>query len=279
MESINLTQIIAIGVHLAFLDRSTEESLLKAQKNSGSTGLYDAIRVIDDGIEKLDFRVTRSAMLNAGFLQLKKDIELEIEDQENQENQEEIITNSELANRIKRLSEKIWYVLNAEGAISNVYLLTEQRYKLGNLLEDISLLFSKNVYINLPTFAQSDFEQAGKCIAFGVPTAAAFHLVRGLEAYLKYFYQEITGEVLIGRETWGQILNLFGNHEEIINQSNDLSYVLEKLDSVRVEYRNPTQHPDKFYDMDLAQDLLGVVIEIVNKMYFVLIEKNGAGED
>jgi hypothetical protein len=42
--------------------------------------------------------------------------------------------------------------------------------------------------------------------------------------------------------------------------------ILNTLDLVRVSYRNPTQHPEAKYDIESAQDLLGVCIDLINKM-------------
>ena len=41
---------------------------------------------------------------------------------------------------------------------------------------------------------------------------------------------------------------------------------LSALDVVRISYRNPTQHPQVKYDIESAQDLLGVCIDLLNKM-------------
>jgi len=42
--------------------------------------------------------------------------------------------------------------------------------------------------------------------------------------------------------------------------------LLDSLDNIRVYYRNPTQHPDAIYDIDSAQDLFGVCIDVIGKM-------------
>jgi hypothetical protein len=44
------------------------------------------------------------------------------------------------------------------------------------------------------------------------------------------------------------------------------SALLDELDNMRINYRNPTQHPDAIYDIHRAQDLLGVSIAVVNQM-------------
>lgn len=40
--------------------------------------------------------------------------------------------------------------------------------------------------------------------------------------------------------------------------------LLAHLDGMRIHFRNPTQHPDAFYTMDEAQDLLNQTISAIN---------------
>ena len=42
--------------------------------------------------------------------------------------------------------------------------------------------------------------------------------------------------------------------------------LLENLDLIRRSFRNPTAHPEKSYDIDEAQDLFGLCIDVVNRM-------------
>jgi len=40
----------------------------------------------------------------------------------------------------------------------------------------------------------------------------------------------------------------------------------DHLDHIRRSFRNPTQHPDKIYDIQEAQDLFGLCVDAVNRM-------------
>jgi len=42
--------------------------------------------------------------------------------------------------------------------------------------------------------------------------------------------------------------------------------LLESLDYIRKSYRNPTNHPEAVYSLDQAEDLLGLCIDVTNKM-------------
>ena len=43
--------------------------------------------------------------------------------------------------------------------------------------------------------------------------------------------------------------------------------ILQLLDHIRNDYRNPTQHPEARYSIDEAQDLLPLMISACNKMH------------
>ncbi len=42
--------------------------------------------------------------------------------------------------------------------------------------------------------------------------------------------------------------------------------LLNNLDNIRVSFRNPTQHPEKIYDIQEAQDLFGLCVDVVSRM-------------
>jgi hypothetical protein len=42
---------------------------------------------------------------------------------------------------------------------------------------------------------------------------------------------------------------------------------MSHLDGIRVHFRNPTQHPEAFYTLDEAQDLLNQTITAVNMIH------------
>jgi hypothetical protein len=41
--------------------------------------------------------------------------------------------------------------------------------------------------------------------------------------------------------------------------------LLDHLDGIRTNFRNPTQHPDATYDIHEAQDLFSVCVDAVNR--------------
>lgn len=42
--------------------------------------------------------------------------------------------------------------------------------------------------------------------------------------------------------------------------------LLDALDRIRENFRNPTNHPDKIYDIEEVQDLFGLCLDVINRM-------------
>ena len=134
------------------------------------------------------------------------------------------------------------------------------------LLNNVSALFPSRVFGSLHEVAQYDFQEAGKCILFERPTAAAFHLMRGTEMVLRQFYRAKTGKDS-GDTPWGPIIAELKKTED-----RQLKPLYDHLNNIRENFRNPTQHPDKIYSIDEAQDLFGVCIDVVDQMIPIILQ-------
>lgn len=148
----------------------------------------------------------------------------------------------------------------AEASGMLVYVAREQRFASDKLLHDVGFLMAPGVFESLPAIAQSDFSEAGRCIAYEVATAAAFHLMRGTEDVLRWFHKSVIKRG--GKATmWGPIVN-----ELRARRNPPPKTLLDNLDNLRSNFRNPTQHPEKIYDIQEAQDLLSLSLDVVNRM-------------
>lgn len=145
----------------------------------------------------------------------------------------------------------------SKGAIA--YIVTDKRIDVNKLLSDVNSLFAPSIFAELPSIAQYDFSEAGKCIAFELPTSAAFHLMRGTEAMIRKLYLTL---IPGGSETlWGNIVR-----DLRISSNPPPKPLLDNLDNIRLSFRNPTQHPDKIYDIHEVQDLFFLCIDLINRM-------------
>lgn len=174
---------------------------------------------------------------------------------------EEHVLSKEEADELQSIMKEIRPTLLAELGGMIAYVVSDKRYRVEHLLEEIYALFGEDYVHSVPLFADNDFQEAGRCIAFERPTAAAFHLLRGTESVLREYYCH---KIKRNRSTltWGPMVTSL----RAMRRNKPPTELLDHLDGIRRNFRNPTAHPEKVYDTSEAQDLLGVSIDVVNWM-------------
>lgn len=167
---------------------------------------------------------------------------------------------AEEAANVRKLSQILRATIDAESRGIFSYEISEKRYDSSSMISDVWKLFGDQVRLSLADVAVHDIEEAAKCIVFERPTAAAFHLMRAAESTLKELYCH-----LIKRERvafmWGPMIAHLRKRKVKVDPA-----LVDHLDNIRRNFRNPTQHPEKIYNMTEAQDLLGVCIDVINRM-------------
>jgi hypothetical protein len=208
---------------------------------------------IDDFFEKLEelnLQVTNKA---AGDL---RNIRAELRDSD-----QEQLVDVALAERVKEACNKLDATLDAELQLRNAFIVTPKRFDLRHLLESPGELLGQEAQTRLPALAKFDFSSACRAIAFGLPTAAAFHLMRCVEGMLREYYCSIVKRGRIDPLLWFAMLNHLKKRRDAPPRA-----LVDHLDNIRANFRNPTQHPDARYDLEEAQDLLAVTIDALNRM-------------
>lgn len=170
--------------------------------------------------------------------------------------------------KIYNLMNKIERVISAELQGRIVFVITEKRIKVEKLLDEIKDLFAQNIFNELPDLPRFDFKEGGKCIAFERSTAGAFHILRGMEGIVRWFFDKLNSSSGC-KDDWANIVK---NLKSL--SVPPPSEILDQLDAIRVNYRNPTAHPELTYTNDDVQDLLSECIAVVNRIVNHLKDKN-----
>lgn len=170
------------------------------------------------------------------------------------------------ATKLSEIMGVIRVTLDAELSGVDAFTPTPKRLDLERLLSAVNDLFSPDTFNALPEIARYDFSEAGKCIAFELPTGAAFHILRGTESVLRKYYEQMIRQNRIKSLMWGPIVT------DLRKRPKTKSYdVLNNhLDNIRASFRNPTQHPEAIYDIHEVQDLWSVCVDVVNRMVRIL---------
>jgi len=152
----------------------------------------------------------------------------------------------ELAGRIRRTAATIESTLWAEAGTKSVFVVTDKRFEVRKLLYQFGALLRGDTFRGLPMPAVTDLEEGGRCIAFARPTAAAFHLLRGTEEVLRHYYSCVVKRKRLKRPWgWKAMTDQMGRRRTPPPKT-----LLDSLDGLRENFRNPTAHPEKTYDID-----------------------------
>jgi hypothetical protein len=144
-------------------------------------------------------------------------------------------------------------------AMDTYYVSKKGTYSTKDLVENAHHQIPEPSRASLPSQAKADFDQAGKCIAFDVPTAAAFHLLRGTECVIKEYYEL----VVPGPKRANSKMRNWGVYIRLMREHKGDAKVLSLLDHMRDVYRNPVTHPEENYDDESVQVLFGLCISAV----------------
>lgn len=146
------------------------------------------------------------------------------------------------------------YLVSQIGGYSMPLLTTKAEV---NILEDALAVIDEH--------AKKDFREAGRCLAFEVPTAAGYHAMRATENVLRQYYALVMGKPTdrIDWATCTQELKKAGANKKVV----------QVLDQIRDLHRNPLMHPEEFLSMkdaislfDIAKSAIGSLAEEIARL-------------
>ncbi len=168
----------------------------------------------------------------------------------------------DLQKSIQEQFTKIEPIIFSEASIKKIYVLPTRRFNTDYLLNTPRKLLADGVFEKLDDIAQHDIRSACKCLLFGEATASAFHILRATESVLKHYYFHHKKTHRLTKPMWNNMLEQL----RAKTRNKPPTMLLNSLDLIRTAYRNPTQHPQATYEIDSAQDLFGVCLDVIGKM-------------
>lgn len=152
-------------------------------------------------------------------------------------------------------------LVNAELAVQAVYLVFPKRaYNTDLFIADGTLVFSASCRAQFTDEERYDITQGTRCLAFEVPTAAAFHLLRATESVIRRHYGEVVGTLPTQKSrNWGvYITNL--------RKCGADAKIVSALEEMKDLYRNPIIHPETQIEIEEALSMLGIAETVINAM-------------
>lgn len=246
MKIRNTYGLIYIGLQIRLL-RHTEEG--------------DEVKFVLDNIKELEDELERSELLvSLNALQSLNTIRNTINELKKRKQTE--LINKEESETISEEMRAIEKIVFSEATTKKIYVIPQRRYNEKYLLDSPDKLLKPGVFEKFTDIGQFDFSSACRCLSFGEGTACAFHILRATEDTLKSMYFHFKKTNRLEKPMWGPMTTELRNKRD----PKPSVTILDTLDVIRNSYRNPTQHPQVIYDIDSAQDLFGLCIDILNKM-------------
>jgi hypothetical protein len=170
----------------------------------------------------------------------------------------------EQAQHLRTMMETVCITLDAEIAGFEAFVVSPKRIDVTMLMENVPGLFAPGVFEHLPDTAQHDFSEAGWCIAFERPTAAAFHVWRGTLAVIGQFYCART------HQKRAKSLKAMLHDLQQQRQARKHDALYTNLQAWRTAFADPMLDANVTYDIHTAQDLWLASVAAVNRMVKIL---------
>ena len=247
MQSKPIYPYISFGTGLRYLQDAKQGFSIH-----GSGFILNNIEKILRMLDQLNLAVSKRASPTRELIQLKETLSKLAADSS--------ITLDQATN-LNRIIRELRIVIEAETSGKFAFIVTEKRLDVQKLLSDVKSLMPDDLFEKLPMIAQYDLQQAGKAIAFELPTSAAFHILRATEGVLCAFYLKIVRQNRIDPLLWGPMVTGLR-----ARRTPPPDTILNPLDHIRTSFRNPTQHPDMIYGMDEVQNLFPMCIDVISRM-------------
>lgn len=153
-------------------------------------------------------------------------------------------------------------LLRAEMAVSDFYFVDSKGcFDTSRLIDEGIKLFPEDLPSKVPA-AIPDCESAGRCIAFDLPTAAAFHLHRINETVLRAYFSSVAPNA-----THPEKLTIRAYVDAMKNLKLGNKVVQGALSTLNSLHRNPVMHPDQHLEsVEEAIALVGSVNACVTHM-------------
>ena len=107
-----------------------------------------------------------------------------------------------------------------------------------------------------------DIMQSGRCLAFEVPTASAFHMWRAVESAMDSYYTALTGKTFKD----AKMSRSWASYIQALDRAGADKKVTSFLDHIREEYRNPIAHPSVNIELEEAFMLFGTGLSAIAQM-------------
>jgi hypothetical protein len=140
----------------------------------------------------------------------------------------------------------------------DVYAVTPKGiYSTPALIERAEDALPAEVKGRLPAETIYDIQQAGRCLAFNIPTATGFHILKAVESMIREYHFKLTGKNIATKSrNWGAYIRDLNSHGADTKVTAYLSHIKDF-------YRNPIVHPEVTLTSEQALSLFSAAISAI----------------
>jgi hypothetical protein len=175
---------------------------------------------------------------------------------------DKIVDQFEIRN-IKNHIQSLETVLSNDMPGVSAYIVSQKGiYKTDDLISHADQNFPKEIRKDIPEQAIKDLIESGKCLAYEVPTACAFHLWRAVETVMGVYYLKLSKNSFESdnvNKNWGAYI-------KALDAKGADKKITQFLDHIRESYRNPQTHPEAMLEVNEAIGLFGVATSAIHQM-------------
>lgn len=170
---------------------------------------------------------------------------------------------------VKSTLEKFEHSLAAEMTHAPVYMAKKRGiYSTYDLIENAYMCFSETLREVMPPASMTEFDVAGRALAFGLGSAAGMHLLRAIEIVLKKYYETFSGQAVTKNE---RTYSIYLKKLAVLSEDEGDTFrpdkrLLQMLAQIKEQYRNPIANPDTGISIDQATSLFGLATAAMTLM-------------
>jgi hypothetical protein len=150
-------------------------------------------------------------------------------------------------------------ILSAEVQKHLIYLVSQvSGFSMPLLVSKAEVNLAEDALEVIPDTTKKDYREAGRALAFELPTAAGFHAMRATESTLREYYRLVVRKDP-GKQDWAVCVNE-------LRKAGANKKVMQVLDQIRDLHRNPLMHPQDFLTMKEAIGLFDIAKSAISAM-------------
>lgn len=179
-----------------------------------------------------------------------------------------VIQSSQIDSITQKASDFETVLANELPGLATYVVSPKGIYSTDDLITNAELHIPEKYRGTLSDKSKADIQQAGKCLAFELSTASAFHIWRAVESVMDSYHVALTTKTFAE----AGVTRNWGAYIKALEAAKAEKKITVFLDHIRQEYRNPNSHPEEMLELDEAFSLFAPALSVIGQMLREILE-------